>query len=412
MLEFLRRLALSRRQPAIALSPDLTAVPLPAPLVFARSSAAIGLGPGGMLTSASPDMPRQGADGALLIEPGRSNLIESSGDFSTGWSLNGLHAFGAGSNVNAQSAPDISLSADEIVEDSSVGGHTAIRNVSFTSGEIYTLSVYARRGAAPRNLYLLMGSGAFGANIEARFDLGQASAITHCAGTDTASGIEPLADGWLRCWVRSTCTSSTASQTHIGLLNADMIRSYPGDGSAGLLVWGAQLEAGAGGPTSLVATSGGIEARAPDLVSAPLGAWWNPVAGTLQIEAVWHGGAGVLWQADNGTEDERIRIACLSDGDISCSVQASGVEQAAIIPGRINPRTGFHLALSWQAKGVTAALDGPNTAVSGSISLPALTAMRLGSAIAGETWNGTIARLCYRGGPQGDAWLKRVTNGG
>ncbi len=162
--------------------------------------------------------------------------------------------------------------------------------------------------------------------------------------------------------------------------------------------------------SSFIPTTTQAVTREADAATVTLGDWWSATAGTVCLEGRTGLGAGVLWQVDDGTEDERIRIERNGSDRIICSLTSGSVQQASIVAGSVGNDTAFHIGLSWKAERFVAALDGPQTAEANNITLPNVTTMRLGSSPTGESWNGTIANLAYREGFEGMATLKRVTN--
>jgi hypothetical protein len=135
-------------------------------------------------------------------------------------------------------APDGTPNATFIKEDTSSGQrHRIGYNYTFTNGTTYTASVYAK--STTRHLNINCAS-AFGALVG--FDLinGVVGTVTQGTGTITNVG-----NGWYRCSVTGACTSTHTDQFLIQVQlpsnNADV--SYTGDGTSGIYVWGAQLEA-------------------------------------------------------------------------------------------------------------------------------------------------------------------------
>jgi hypothetical protein len=141
----------------------------------------------------------------------------------------------AGCSLVTAVAPDGSLTARKIQEDSSSGPHGIFANESVTSGVTYTASVYAKAGEYD---YLRFG---FGQGLNSLtgtyFDL-QNGTIVNDDGTQS---ITPAGNGWYRCTVTGVANNSTGSNVILYNSPDGTSFSYTGDGTSGIYIWGAQL---------------------------------------------------------------------------------------------------------------------------------------------------------------------------
>lgn len=209
----------------------------------------------------------------LLVEEERTNLLLWSEAFdAVEWAKSNV-------SIAPNVAPDPAggNDADKLVEDSSLSTHYVRQSVSLTEGVVYQYAVFASADD-DRDLELLAVNGGIGAV----FDLASGSVVTVVGGS---ADIEPLPGGIYRCVLQFTAPSTASSVIDIRLNNTGAVNSsYQGDGTSGVYIWGAQLEAGSF-PTSYIKTEGTAVTREADEVSRALGAEFNAMEGTVYVEA-------------------------------------------------------------------------------------------------------------------------------
>lgn len=143
---------------------------------------------------------------------------------------------------NSIAAPNETITADKLIEDSSTNIHRLSKQVSSTAGFIYTLSVYLK--AAGRNFaqvrYENSGSTVlYAANVN--LITGEFTNGTFGSPARTITTVRSAGNGWWR--VAITFESNNASISSI--IYATAVQgtvTYAGDGTSGIYVWGAQLE--------------------------------------------------------------------------------------------------------------------------------------------------------------------------
>jgi len=174
---------------------------------------------------------------AGLVELVPYNLFTYSEMFSdSAWAKNGSTI-----GINATTAPNGTLTADKLTENSSNTRHNISRIIAVNVGA-YVYSIYAKQDSRKR--IIIREGGITGAY--ATFDLSTGSIVTSGAGA-TAT-IESVENGYYRCSVRITFSSSgnATYTTDLLLDNGSVIAdaTYLGDGTSGLFIWGAQLNEG------------------------------------------------------------------------------------------------------------------------------------------------------------------------
>jgi hypothetical protein len=178
----------------------------------------------------------------------RVNLLTKTEQFDDAvWTKVGLNAFGSGSIADATTAPNGTLTADLITENTANSTH----NLTFAPPPsafalvAYTAVVYFKRANGIRDAYIQINNngGGTGGAVAAIFDLGAVSASisTLVAGfTNVSATITGVGSGWYCCVLNLTTVATTTSLGVLpGIYNAS--RSYTGDGTSGIYIWGADL---------------------------------------------------------------------------------------------------------------------------------------------------------------------------
>jgi hypothetical protein len=295
-------------------------------ITFTRASSGTFTGSNGLIQSAAIDAPRFDynpvtlASNGLLIEEQRTNLVTYSEQFDNA-------AWGKGNSsitANTIVSPDGTLDADKVVEDTANNTHrVSVSNVSVTSGTAYTFSIFAK--AAERSaVQLSFGSDASAFPItQAIFSLTGSGSFVNNGGTPNAV-ITNLGNGWYRCSVTATASSTTSSGVlRIFVCNGTTAGSdsYTGNGTSGLYIWGAQLEAGAF-PTSYIPTVAAQVTRSADvavMTGTNFSSWYNQTEGTVYAEYVKYANVGS-------------RIVAISNSTINAQIRLTGSVAVNIRP--------------------------------------------------------------------------------
>jgi hypothetical protein len=189
----------------------------------------------------------------------RYNLLtktEQFDDTSTiGWTGNGSSI-----SANQTIAPDGTLTADKLIEDSANSFKRRNANTSnrpsSAGSTTYTYSIYIKDDGEQWVALYLYDSGNSGPIFYANFDLTNlATGLTgrfQGTGTFVSAAITDAQSGWRRCSLTFTTGAGTGTlESSVFLLRsvgnvapntAFAPQTYTGDGTSGIYIWGAQLE--------------------------------------------------------------------------------------------------------------------------------------------------------------------------
>jgi hypothetical protein len=218
----------------------------------------------GVLSEVASGVPATDYAGGALrgttVEPSAVNLALRSEEFDNAyWTPLELTV-----TPNTTVAPNGETTADTLTESANNAARaisSSSSGISFTSGTVYTFSVFAKFNG--RFCRLALPSGQFGV-ISANFDLQNGIAFNV---SGTGARIVDFGNGWYRCSITSTATSSGS-----GVLTITMATTsggtgiYQGDGTSGIFIWGAQLETGSVA-TSYIKTEGSTQTRNADVIT-------------------------------------------------------------------------------------------------------------------------------------------------
>jgi len=263
-----------------------------------------------------------------ILEPARTNVITYSEDFSnSSWSK-------GNSSITSDSiiSPDGSLNADKLTADSSNSTHYIdTSSISFTSGVSYTVSIFVKDNN--KNL-VIQGSGSVTANAFASFDLKDGFIINESVGTGI---IKNFGNGWYRCSLTFT-SAATTSGVITFLMGETRNDSYQGDGTSGLYIYGASLEAGSY-PTSYIPTTSTTVTRSAETASgAGNSTTFNDSEGVLMAEVKKINESTVTSSIviSDGTNSNRVQIALIGGTNaVYGYIQSAGAGGGTVITSNV-----------------------------------------------------------------------------
>jgi hypothetical protein len=382
-------------------------------LTFTRSTTATYCNSAGVLVSAAANEPRVEYDPAthavrgLLIEESRTNYLLRSQEFdNASWTKTRSSV-----TANLEPAPDGTLTADKLVEDSTPNeSHYLLQ--TYTKGssaetQSYAASVWAKSAGRSQLHLKCQGSSGTANSCNATFDLvsGEITAgpTTYGAWSNVAARIEAWPDGWYRCSLTFLVDNDAQAAIQVVCFAASNgATSYSGDGTSGLYLWGAQLEKGVH-PTSYVATTTATVTRSADSCTMPVAdAWFNEPEGTLFAEFLLLGEnitSPVTYpriaQLDDGSEVDRhlLYISTASGDRIATTTVNSAAEVSAGL-GDYVPGVANRAAMAWRRNDSAAAATDASVVSDTDCEVPSgLTTLRLGRSSGSTSLNGYLRKL-------------------
>ena len=230
----------------------------PLPFDFTRASTATYVDSDGLIKTSRNGEARidytDSTDGALLLEPSRSNLATYSEAFdNAAWTHHDVTV------VSGQVSPTGNTSAFKLVEGTEISYHQIYLGNVFTPvvNNYYTFSFFAK----PAERTVINGILQTYNLIDVKFDL-IAKTATVISGLNASGTIKEYSNGWYKCTVSGQSSQVLGAYVNIQLNNGSN-NVYNGDGSSGAYIWGAQVEAGSYA-TSYIPTSGSAVTRVAD----------------------------------------------------------------------------------------------------------------------------------------------------
>lgn len=190
---------------------------------------------------------------SLMNFVGYQNLLQRSEEFNDAYWFN----FNTSITANAASGPNNTTTADKIIEGSGSNIKYLYTNLGVSvSANTYTGSVYAKAGERSRLVMGIWG----GTDYQlVQFDLSNGTIVQEAAAG--IASISSVGNDWYRCTVTRTIGSLTTYLSFGPHINSSIgtltgaFPSYTGDGSSGVFIWGAQLNAGTTAQPYQVTTS-------------------------------------------------------------------------------------------------------------------------------------------------------------
>jgi hypothetical protein len=332
--------------------------------------------------------PTTGESLGLLVEEQRTNLLVRSEEFDTTWTPTR-----ASVTANTTLAPNGTATADSLIEDSTASAsHFLSQTVTFAAGS-YTFFCYLKANTRSAVRLICFDNTT---TFAVYFDMSTGT-VGSTTGGATGS-ISLMADGWYRCSITFTAAAGTG-YARVGLAVAGS-QSYTGDGTSGIYIWGAQLEAGAF-PTSYIPTTTAAVTRSADVASitgSAFSSWYRQDEGTFFVDAA-EPLAYVAFQAylslQGASNIDEIRIWRIGATTISSSHILNSASQGSINT-TVNAIANRFAHSYSVAQGLASSVNGDSVTTSALTSTIPVTLLRIG-ARSNNTFYGnrTYKRICF-----------------
>jgi len=178
-----------------------------------------------------------------LVKTATTNLLLRSEEFGTTW-VNSAST----NNANVATAPNGTLTADEVVENNTNAQHRIEQQATKPAVSLnYVFSVYVKRGTGTRNIALGLTDGTTG-GYAALFDPDDGTVVSSSVAIGSITGWTSgstsstlIGNGWWRFSFSVTSNTATRLDAVVYLVNGTTF-NYLGDSTSNMLLWGAQLE--------------------------------------------------------------------------------------------------------------------------------------------------------------------------
>ena len=341
--------------------------------------------------------PTTGESLGLLVEEQRTNLLVRSEEFDD--------ASWAKANVtvqeNAALAPNGSTLADKLIASATTTVHN-INQIVTASSAAYTFSIYLKAAELTTASIRAGRAGNF-VNADINLSLGTIAPPSQIGtATNGSSSIQRVSNDWYRC-------SVTGSNLGDGQINAIIYipddATLPGDGTSGIYLWGAQLEAGAF-PTSYIPTTAAAVTRSADVASitgSAFTSFYNQSENTTFIDTTSVGSnIGFTFVISDGTDNNR-NGQYKTGSAVTNRLVLAGAQNNAGSISYTPPQLRVRSLVSAQAGSTIMCVNGTLGSASTQSPLPTVDRITIGSGALGTNFlGGTIRRLTY--------WPQRLAN--
>ena len=339
----------------------------------------------------------------LLVEEQRSNTILQSNQFNTTW------APGTGNptiSLVTQTAPDGNVQSWKLVEGTTSGSQSLLQTNVSTSTGVSAYSVYVK--AAGRFKVSLRETTTTGATV--LFDVSSGTVVSAAGSGPPTGQITPAGNGWYRCTMFLTQASTANRNFRLFVVDdatttaTASFADRTGDGTSGIYLLGAQLEAGATA-SSYIPTTTAAATRNADLVSitgTAFSGWYSQSEGTLfsafSIPTSSTTGGARVYSISNSGATTQAWLRLQGGTNRVYEVTDSSTQQAVLSAGAFSAGVLYRGAVALKTNDFGFSENGSTPTVDNSGTLGTVDRMGIGMDASGTApLNGHIRRLVYWG---------------
>jgi hypothetical protein len=248
-----------------------------------RATTATRVNSSGLIESVASNVPRldytNGSCPSILVEPQRTNVITYSEDFTNvSWAK-------ADTNVTSNSivAPDGNTTADKLTPNTSNTLHIATKSSLATTG-VKTFSIFAKQGGYKNILvWFDTHSGGVGVNLDTLNVFRNQNLISH--------EVKQFANGWVYISITANIAILSNPTIYIADNSSTPQLFFSGDGTSGVYLWGAQLEAGSYATSYIPTTSASITRNADVISKTGISSLIGQTEGVIYLDFYYNGEA-------------------------------------------------------------------------------------------------------------------------
>lgn len=257
---------------------------------------------------------------SLLLEKQSTNLVTYSEQFdNAAWSKNNTTV-----TANATTSPDGTQNADKLIADngaslSSISNY-ALQSITKAASAIqYTFSTFVKQGGLNRINIIAQGASIVN-NASATFSLVDGSITTAATAAGAFIGASASVTNYGNGWYRCALVFTTNTDTDLIIRNIPTDSTLTaGNGTNGILIYGAQLEASSY-PTSYIPTTSASATRVADACSKTgISSLIGQTSGTAFVDFVYLGGVqAIVMELANSAANDLINVYITSSATTQC----------------------------------------------------------------------------------------------
>jgi hypothetical protein len=338
----------------------------------------------------------------LLIEESRTNLLLQSQTFGTTWTAANLNTTGTPAYLNVAAGPDGAMTAEKLIATALLTTHQFRQNVTLVSGTTYSLTCYFKAAEQQFSSIAVFGVANGNADWVSLFNISSSPSTGTFNGFSSTS-VTNIGNGWVRCTVVFTATASGSLEIRLGGASGTSginPHIYLGDGTSGILIWGAQLEAGAF-PTSYIPTTTASVVRSADVCSitgASFTGFYNQSEGTFfaQSTKVTTNANAFVVAANNNTFNEDIDLRYNSVTTVAALINVANAGQLTGTTATVTSGSSPKQTLGYRLNDCAYSANGATVITDTSALTPTVSQLNIGNTANGSlALNGHIASIRY-----------------